>query len=207
LYMKVRRRKSAPQTPEEAVGAERIGARLRKLRLAAGISARELARRAGVTPGFVSHIELGRAEPSLGTLRVLLGELGSSLGRFFAEEEEGEGRREDRVVVRASEMVNIARIGGGIRWLSATAGMGVREFQLMREIYPPGTDTGERAYSHEGVEAGICVRGMVEILVAGVRHIVRKGDGYCFRSAMPHRFRNPGPSTAEVISVNSPASI
>ncbi len=193
----------------EGAGAEGTGARLRRLRLAAGISARELAKRAGLTPGFISHIELGRAEPSLGTLRVILGELGSTLGRFFADDEVGDGKRkaEDRVVVRAAEMVDIARIGGGIRWLSATAGMGIREFQMMREIYPPGADTGERAYSHEGVEAGICVRGKMEIWVAGRKHLVQKGDGYCFKSAMPHRFRNPGAATAEIVSVNAPASI
>jgi len=55
--------------------AERIGPRIRARRLELGMSMRELARRLGVSPSFVSRLENGRCPPSVGTLRALTSEL------------------------------------------------------------------------------------------------------------------------------------
>lgn len=53
-----------------------IGQRLRSARQAAGISLRELARRASVSASLVSQIETGRLRPSVSTLYTLTGALG-----------------------------------------------------------------------------------------------------------------------------------
>jgi transcriptional regulator with XRE-family HTH domain/mannose-6-phosphate isomerase-like protein (cupin superfamily) len=56
-----------------------VGRRLRRARLAAGISARELARRVDLSPSFISQVELGRTRPSVGTLYSIATELGVPL--------------------------------------------------------------------------------------------------------------------------------
>jgi mannose-6-phosphate isomerase-like protein (cupin superfamily)/DNA-binding XRE family transcriptional regulator len=56
-----------------------IGQQLRRARLAAGISLREMARRVDVSASFISQIELGRTMPSVGTLYSIASELGVSL--------------------------------------------------------------------------------------------------------------------------------
>jgi transcriptional regulator with XRE-family HTH domain len=48
-----------------------LGSRLREARVAAGLSLRALARTAGVTPSYLSDIELGRRAPSEKTLASL----------------------------------------------------------------------------------------------------------------------------------------
>lgn len=48
-----------------------LGARVRRLRLAAGLSQEKLAERLDMDVGAVSQIERGRREPSMGTLRAL----------------------------------------------------------------------------------------------------------------------------------------
>jgi mannose-6-phosphate isomerase-like protein (cupin superfamily)/DNA-binding XRE family transcriptional regulator len=56
-----------------------IGQQLRRARLAAGISLREMARRVDVSASFISQVELGRTMPSVGTLYSIASELGVSL--------------------------------------------------------------------------------------------------------------------------------
>jgi transcriptional regulator with XRE-family HTH domain/quercetin dioxygenase-like cupin family protein len=56
-----------------------IGQQLRRARVAAGISLREMARRVDVSASFISQVELGRTMPSVGTLYSIASELGVSL--------------------------------------------------------------------------------------------------------------------------------
>jgi transcriptional regulator with XRE-family HTH domain/quercetin dioxygenase-like cupin family protein len=60
-----------------------LGARLRDGRVAAGLSLRELARRLGVSPSFVSQIENGKSQPSVATLYALAQLLDLSIDRLF----------------------------------------------------------------------------------------------------------------------------
>lgn len=65
-------------TPEN----ETLGARLRRLREAKGLSQRDLALSAGVTQAQVSRIEADEREPVAGTLFALARALDASLGDF-----------------------------------------------------------------------------------------------------------------------------
>jgi transcriptional regulator with XRE-family HTH domain len=74
---------SSEPADSSATGAssplDAVGQRLRRARLAAGISVREMARRVDVSPSFVSQVELGRTKPSVGTLYAIATELGVPL--------------------------------------------------------------------------------------------------------------------------------
>ena len=63
-----------------------LGARLRKVRLSSGLSLREVARRLGVSPSFVSQLETGKSQPSVGTLYALAQLLGISIDELFTED-------------------------------------------------------------------------------------------------------------------------
>lgn len=56
-----------------------VGQQLRRARLSAGISVREMARRVDLSPSFISQVELGRTKPSVGTLYSIATELGVPL--------------------------------------------------------------------------------------------------------------------------------
>ena len=60
-----------------------VGARLRALRQMHGLSERELARRAGVTNGLISLVEMNRVSPSVSSLKKVLDGIPISLADFF----------------------------------------------------------------------------------------------------------------------------
>ena len=81
-----------------------LGPRLRSLRQRAGLSQRELARRARVSNGAISTIEADKVSPSVSALRQILSALGLSMGEFFA----GDETLSEQVVFRARELTEIA---------------------------------------------------------------------------------------------------
>ena len=175
-----------------------LGARVRQLRNVYGMSQRELARLAGVTNGAISMIEQERVSPSVASLKKILGVFGLSLSDFFADQFEPDSR----VFYRADEMTKIA--DGPVILRQLGAGVSHRKLQVLHETYAPGGDTGADLLTHDGEEAGIIIRGRIEITVGGRREVLGPGDGYNFNSRTPHRFRNTGEAECELVSVCTP---
>ncbi|MFW6049879.1 MAG: helix-turn-helix domain-containing protein [Myxococcota bacterium] len=72
--------------PDLAVDGARLGARLRELRLAAGLTQAELARRTGIHRPNIARVEAGRHTPSLETLARLASAIGVPTTRVLTEE-------------------------------------------------------------------------------------------------------------------------
>ena len=177
-----------------------VGARLKALRLAHGFSQRELARRAGVSNATVSMIEANRVSPSVAALRQILAGFPLGLSAFFAAAE-GEA---EKVVWRAAELTEIA--GGPISYRQVGGDLAGRSLQMMHERYRPGTDSGRPVLSHQGEEAGIVIRGLLELEIAGRRWELGAGDAYFFDSRKPHAFRNIGDTDLVIVSACTPPS-
>ncbi len=175
-----------------------LGDRIRRLRQVHGISQRELARLAGITNGAISMIEQNRVSPSVASLKKVLEAFGLSLAEFFAEDFEPD----TKVFYRAAAMTRIA--GGAVVLQQVGVSMSHRKLQVLHETYAPGGDTGSTMLSHEGEEAGVIVRGHIEITVGGQCEVLGPGDGYYFNSRLPHRFRNVGTEVCEIVSTCTP---
>ncbi|WP_442505125.1 cupin domain-containing protein [Novipirellula sp. SH528] len=190
-----------PNSKEPASSeSEAVGSRLLRLRQAYGISQRELAKRAGVTNGAISMIEQDRVSPSVASLKKILEVFGLSLADFFADDFEPDSQ----VFFRTAELAIIA--DGLVVLRQVGSNMSKRQMQMLHEIYAIGGDTGEVLLSHEGEEAGIVVRGEIEVTVGGQVEVLRRGDGYYFNSRLPHRFRNIGDEECELVSSCTPPS-
>jgi transcriptional regulator with XRE-family HTH domain len=66
-----------------------LGARLREVRLKSGLSLREVARRLGVSPSFVSQVENGKSQPSVATLYSFAQLFDVSIDQLFVTDAEG----------------------------------------------------------------------------------------------------------------------
>ncbi len=73
-----------PATNRTAAAQQLVGDKIREARLAAGMTQEVLAERADLHPVFVSRLEGGRANPSLGTLTSVADALDTSVSELVA---------------------------------------------------------------------------------------------------------------------------
>lgn len=175
-----------------------VGARLRQLRNARGLSQRELAKRAGVTNSTISLVEQNSVSPSVSSLKKILDALPVSISAFFA----GDELSQPRPFYPAADLTEIG--DGHLSWRLVAARRPDRSMSIIHERYPPGADTGEEMLEHEGEEGGVVISGTIEITVNGEVAVLGAGDAYYFDSRLPHRFRNPGETECVIVSANSP---
>ena len=180
-----------------------IGHKLRTIRKQRGLSQRELAARAGLTNGTISLIEKNRTSPSVASLKSLLDAIPISMAEFFSTLEESQA---PKVFYKAEEFTEIAPVSEGQVSLRQLGNAEHHALQVLHETYPAGADTGPELLSHNGEEAGIVVRGSIEVTVDGNVAVLNVGDGYLFDSRLPHRFRNLGDAVCVIVSACTPPS-
>ena len=180
-----------------------IGQRLKTIRKQRGLSQRELAARAGLTNGTISLIEMNRTSPSVASLKSLLDAIPISMAEFFSTLED---REAPKYFYTSQDFTEVAPAAPGQVSLRQLGNIENHALQVLHETYPPGADTGPEFLSHQGEEAGIVVKGAIEVTVDGHTSVLRVGDGYIFDSTLPHRFRNIGKDVCEVVSACTPPS-
>ncbi|MBX3455494.1 cupin domain-containing protein [Ferrovibrio sp.] len=196
-----------------------LGERLRQFRIAAGLSQRELASRAGVPNGLIAMVEGNKSSPSVASLRKIVGGLSLTLADFF---EEGEQRPGSKVFYAAHEFIDLtshihgavkakkdaknaqARNSQGRVILRQVGDAAAYNLQILHEFYEPGADTGESMLEHKSHEGGVVLSGSIEVTVGGQVKILKPGDGYLFDSRQMHRFRNIGDEPCIIVSACTP---
>ncbi|KRE11142.1 XRE family transcriptional regulator [Bosea sp. Root381] len=185
-----------------------VGGRLKEIRVAAGLSQRELAARSGVTNSLISLIEQNRNSPSVASLRKILDGIPMSMVNFF-DEAHTPG---DKVFFDASDLLDLTsrlhQVNGG----ESRGRMSFRQvgdahahgLQILHESYEPGADTGAAMLKHESHEGGVVLMGELEITVGDQIKVLAPGDAYLFDSRTPHRFRNIGVERCVVVSACTP---
>lgn len=176
-----------------------IGEKLRELRGRRQLGIRELAVRSGVSHSTISLIERNRMSPSVETLSAILDALGTTLTGFFSDLQ---SKIPYKPFYRADEFVEIGKVNS-ISYRVIGLDHPNRQILMLHETYAPGADTGN-AFHHAAQEAGMVLRGSLEITVGNRTGTLHQGDGYYFDSSEPHRFRNAGKETAEVLSAVTP---
>jgi transcriptional regulator with XRE-family HTH domain len=178
-----------------------IGGRLKAIRTRRGMSLRALSRSTTIAVSFLSAIEQGLNNVSVAKLKAILDALGTNLSEFFSDES-----KPPQTVYRKRELVEIAGQGRGISYREVAAGRAGRALQLMVENYQPGADTGAELYTHLAEEAGVVLKGKLELTVESEIYVLGPGDAFYFDSSRPHRFRNLGSTEVLAVSVNTPPS-
>lgn len=177
-----------------------IGLRLQGVRKGKGLSQRELAKRVGVTNSTISLIEQNKVSPSISSLKKVLDGIPISLADFFTFDVAPE--RDEGPFFRASQLPDLGN--NGIHYFLVGHNRRGRQMCILRELMPPGSDTGDSMLSHDGEEGGVIISGQVEITVGELVQVLGPGDAYYFESRTPHRFRNIGATEAVLVSASTP---
>ncbi|AZO12834.1 helix-turn-helix domain-containing protein [Mesorhizobium sp. M3A.F.Ca.ET.080.04.2.1] len=192
-------RRGAKQTDEAADLA--VGARLKVLREAAGISQRELAKRSGVTHATISLIEQESHAPSLVSLHRILQAFPVSLADFFALPIS----QTNVIFAEAQELTVVFRGETDIRMLAAERRD--KRLQLFFEHYQPGAGTGEEPIIHQGETAAMVIQGTVEVEAGGLVRRIGPEGGFQVLNGEPYKLKNIGDEIAVVVCACTPPMI
>jgi transcriptional regulator with XRE-family HTH domain len=186
----------AAQKPDAET--RRVGARLRQLRQSHSMSARDVAARAGVSPGYLSRLENGHISPTVATLSRVVQAMGESVAKLFAADD-SPGllvRQEDRRLVRHH----------GVDDFRLTPGWAER-LEVLETVIQAKKGSGPTAYSHAGdEECVVLVEGKLTVWVDDSEYALQPGDAITFSSRSPHRWLNPSTKPARALWVITPAS-
>lgn len=177
---------------------EGIGGKLHELRRFRGLSLRELSKRVGCSPAFLSQLENGKAEPSISMLKKIADVLGVNIVDFFMPSFDDQD-----VVTRVDERIEIQLKRWNAKIQSLVKSVAHKKMQPFYTVIKPGGGS-HGMYSHEGEEFGIVIKGEMELRLGDRVYKIREGESFYFSSRIPHDWVNVGKEEVHVIWVITP---
>ncbi|MCV6584771.1 MAG: XRE family transcriptional regulator [Marinibacterium sp.] len=176
-----------------------LGADLRALRKARGITLADLAARLDRSVGWLSQVERDLSEPSITDLRHLARALDVSVSMLFGQ-----------APAPADEVGYVVRQGARRPIGSGEAGL-VEEllspdltddFEVVHSVFEPHSVIGERCM-RPTQEVGYLISGKLDLEIADRRFTIHPGDSFRIRGE-PFRWINPYDTPAVAIWVIAP---
>ncbi len=188
--------------------------RLKQLRKGQGYTLKNLAEKSGLSPTYLSQIERGMSNPSIGTLKKIADAMSitfvSLLGFEEADQDEkeleGNWRQRQEVSVIKKEKRKMLVYPGGLRKAFLLTPDLRRKLEILLTYEEPQPENDDDWYQHEGEEFGFIIEGRYEVTVEGQTYILEEGDSIYFPSRLPHKMRCIGERTATTIWVVTPPS-
>ena len=190
---------SALAQPESSGRAAALGADLRALRKARGLTLTELALKVGRSVGWLSQIERDLTEPSIADLRKLAHALDQPVSLFFGAADAPAGER--GYVVRADARRSLGTSGDGLVEQLLSPDLG-GSFEIVRSVFAPGAELVEAA-TRPTEEAGYIVSGCLDLWISGRPFHLTAGDSFRF-DRESYRWRNPGTEPCVAVWVIAP---
>lgn len=196
-----------PRTVQNAEGSasedhqneDVIGAQIRELRKAKGLTLQDVADAAGISVGYLSQIERNQSKLPIGVLKKISTTLGVQINWFFHASDIPADEKD--IIVRANNRRKLTFTQLGIQEELLSPNLSGPLEMLMSTI-DVGADSGD--YSHEGVEAGLVISGTLDLWVAGQHFRLNAGDSFSFKSTEVHRCANPGDEPTKVVWIITP---
>ncbi|PVH28836.1 helix-turn-helix domain-containing protein [Pararhodobacter oceanensis] len=204
-------------TADTKADAERLGAEIREVRKARGMTLKDLSAQLSCSAAYLSRIELGTARVS----KALLDEISAALqvdADWFFPKRPGAGPLESRHVVRAENRRPLSgmytrskeELGFEDALLSSTLS-GQCYLILSRfppcEGAPPEPPEPLEGYAFEGEQHAIVLSGEVELRLGDEVIVLRAGDSFSYPATIAHRFRNRRSEEATMVWAMSPVRI
>ncbi|GAB4115248.1 MAG: cupin domain-containing protein [Candidatus Caldatribacteriota bacterium] len=176
---------------------ERLGNKIRKLRISKGISLSTFAQKINKTPSYLSQIERGISSPSIMTLREIAKKLNVPMFYFLIDD------TKQNVIVRKNERKILKFPKSHLTYELLSPDMSHR-IQMIRTRIGVGASSCSKPLSHEGEECTLVVAGKMEIKIGDETFILDEGDTIYYITSIPHRITNIGKEDLIIISATIP---
>jgi transcriptional regulator with XRE-family HTH domain len=168
-----------------------VGQNVRRERLRAGLSMRELARRLGVSASFLSQFELGQSQAAVSTLFAIATELNLSLDDLLGHSVAPVAEDDDGETPMPHAPEEYLAFQTGVRWRRLAELDGEQVDFLLTE-YEPGADSApaDQPQRHRGNDYGYVLEGTLTIVINGETQRFKQGSAIAMRGDVPHRLLN-----------------
>jgi transcriptional regulator with XRE-family HTH domain len=184
-----------------AEGHVDVGERLRAIRKLRRVTLRTIAERAELSESFLSQVERGRANASIGSLKRIAAALGVNVADLF----EPSGRRSAPRVLRRESRPTLKF--GTLGQKHMLTPRPLEHLQVIVGEFDVGGSTGDDPYTHgDSEELLVVLSGSVHLQLDTEIFELREGDSIDYRSSTPHRLSTAGDESAEVMWIISPPS-
>jgi transcriptional regulator with XRE-family HTH domain len=170
--------------PPRDLSPRELGRRIKMMRVARGLTLKDLEERGGISATHVSEIERGKASPTIGAL----GRIASALGLAPAALVEP-AVRPPVTVLRAAERGAHAITWGAARIEAVAPAVQDSGTAVHLVTLPIGREPALE-HDHEGEEWVLVLSGAAEIRIGERAFVLREGDALHFRAHRPHRYAN-----------------
>lgn len=179
----------------------RIGIAIRDRRAARRMTLGDLAERSGLSLSFLSRVERGQAQTSVGNLIRIADALGGSIHDLI-----GPPATADRgfTVFRSAEAAPMAIPGSSYRWTPVSSGGPGRSIEAtLLEL--PSAGSADTRFSHPGEEICFVLEGRVRFTVGESAVVLAAGDAVHLRSDIPHTAAADGAPARVLMVTHHPA--
>jgi len=170
---------------------QRVGPRLRQLRLERDATLADLAAETGISVSTLSRLESGGRKPTLELLLALARAHHVALDELVDAPETGDPRVRTRPVRRhGMTFLPLTRRPGGL--------------QAFKQILPARPDARPDPRTHEGYEWLYVLAGRLRLVLGGRDMLLSPGEVVEFDTRTPHWVGNPGPEPVEALAIYGP---
>ena len=178
---------------------------IRKLRKEKGITLNEMAEKTGISINYLSRVERGKTNPSVGILKRISNVLGVSLLGLGGEPLQNSVRPQEVAIVRRNMRKMLVYPKSKLKEYLLTPDLN-RKLEVLLGESKPGKSKEDEWYSHEGEEFGLVLEGQYEVTVENKTYILNEGDSIYFLSHLPHKMRGIGRKRCKTLWVITPPS-
>lgn len=182
-----------------------VGQRIRTCREARGISLRDLARRTDLTPQFLSQVELGQANTSIGSLRRIADALKVNL-YYFLRDDDIVAPSQPTPIVRAGHRARLGSADAAVEYELLTPDL-TRKMEIICGAVKPGSGNVVR---HTGIatEEWIYVlSGTLAVRLEEEEYVLHPGDAIYFEGERLRSIECASAEEAQWISVITPPAL
>lgn len=176
-----------------------LGADLRALRKARGVTLSDMAERLGRSVGWLSQVERDKSQPSINDLRAITTMLDVPISLLFGQS--ASPAHEAGYVVRQGARRQIGTGEGGLVEELLSPDL-TDEFEMVHSTFAPHSRAGE-IIQRPTQEVGFVVSGTLDLMIDGKTFTIHPGDSFRIRGE-PHEWINPYDDPAVVIWVIAP---
>ncbi len=188
--------------PREIYSVSSLGADLKALRKARGLTLTELSVMLGRSVGWLSQVERGITQPSISNLLTMAEKLDVNVSFFFGEPGEGDAcAAEKGLIVRSGSRRVLGNAEEGLEEELLSPDLD-GSFEIIRSTFLPGSESST-SRQRDTEEAAYIISGRLDIFVRDVWHTLEVGDSIRLKGE-EHKWRNPYDTPAIAIWVITP---